>query len=230
MPETALTGAWLLARMGPGWSERPAGCGEMNLFRWWTACLLRAGDRREERVAAACAALAKAGSLSPGRLAASSGAVAGMLAEAGLRSPEALAARLGRAAAALAEQHEGSLERLAAGSPSLEELGGRLVALGPGFGPGSALRFLRPLRDHWAAADEAPLDPAARAAAAHLGWLDASDELEGASALLRRRLADEPDAPPLPSVEDALERLGRAACRRDDTRRCPLGETCPARA
>ncbi|NNL65419.1 MAG: hypothetical protein HKP30_04185 [Myxococcales bacterium] len=61
------------------------------------------------------------------------------------------------------------------------------------------------------------------------GWLDEFDDPETAPGTLRRRLEDTGEAPPLPLVEAALERLGRAACRRNDTRRCPLGEDCPAR-
>jgi len=224
--------AWLRARLGPGWAERVAldpTDGETALFRWWTACVLRAAERREARVDAALAALAERGWLAAGPLAGAGTDLAALLAAAEIRTPEPAAARLARAAAALEARHDGSLERLASGAPSLEELGGRLVWLGPGVGPGTALRFLRPLRDHWAAAEEVPLDAAAQAAAVHLGWLDALDEPETAPHLLRRRLDDEADAPPLPVVEEALERLGRAACRRGNTRRCPLGDACPGR-
>lgn len=234
MRETERSAGWLVERMGPAGAARPgpgpdAG-GEPELFAWWVACLLGAGERREARVEAALAVLRKRGWLSAPALAAAGPALAQALAEVGLRTPEVIAARVARASAALVERHGGSLERLASGGPDLEELGGRLVALGPGLGPGTALRFLRPLRDRWPAADAAPLDPAARAAAVHLGWLDEYDDLEMAPALLRRRLDDEPSAPPLAVVEDALERLGRIACRRRNTRRCPLGERCPARA
>jgi len=233
MPVMDPRGAWLVGRMGPGWPERlgldlDAG-GEPELFVWWAACLLRTGERREERVTRALAGLDEAGWRTPAKLAAAGPSLGEALAEAGLRTPDALAARLVRASAALAGRFGGSLDRLAGGGPDLQELGGRLVALGPGLGPGTALRFLRPLRDRWPAADEAPLDPAALAAAAHLGWLDEHDDLESAPRLLRRRLGDEDDPPPLPRVEDALERLGRAACRRGNTRRCPLAEDCPAR-
>jgi endonuclease III len=225
--------AWLVARMGPATPARlglrPAEGDETDRFGWWAACLLRAGERREARVAAALAAMRQRGWLAAPALAGAGEALARALAEAGLRTPEVVAARLVRASAALVERHAGSLDRLAAGEPELEEVGRRLVALGPGLGPGTALRFLRPLRDRWAAADAAPLDPAALAAAAHLGWLDEHDDLDGAPAMLRRRLADEDGAPTLPDVEDALERLGRAACRRANTRRCPLGDDCPAR-
>jgi len=228
--------AWLLEKMGSGWPEQlglhPADGAEAEWFAWWTACALRAGERgarSEDRAAAALGALRGAGVLAPAKLAASPQMAAAILAGAGLREPEVAAARLARASAALETRFEGSLVRLAAGAPSLEELGGRLVSLAPGLGPGSALRFLRPLRDRLSAADEAPLDPAAHAAAVHLGWLDEHDDLETAPGMLRRRLEDEADAPPLPRVEEALERLGRAACRRSLTARCPLEEACPAR-
>jgi len=219
--------------MGPGWPERLGldldRGGEQEIFFWWAACLLRAGEPREDRVTRALAALPKAGWQTPAKLAAAGPALGEALAEAGLRTPEVLAARLARAAAALAERFDGSLERLASGGLDIEQLGSRLVALGPGLGPGTALRFLRPLRDRWPAADEAPLDPAAWAAAVDLGWLDEHDDLATAASQLRRRLADEDDPPPLSQLEDALERLGRAACRRGNTRRCPLADDCPAR-
>jgi hypothetical protein len=231
--QTQRTAAWLVARMGPAGPARPApgtdSGGEPELFAWWVACLLAAGERRAARVESALAALRTRGWLAAPKLAQAGTALAQVLSEAGLRTPEIVAARLARASAALVERYEGSLERLAAGGPDLEELGGRLVALGPGLGPGTALRFLRPLRDRWSAAADAPLDPAAHAAAVHLGWLDEHDDLEMAPALLRRRLDDEPSAPPLSAVEDALERLGRVACRRRNTSRCPLGDDCPGR-
>ena len=233
MPGTTRSGAWLVEQMGPSWPERLtlrlADGSEDDLFCWWVACLLRAGERREERVDTALARLRDAGWLAAPKLATAGAPLMEALAAAGLRAPDILAARLARASAALVERHEGSLSRLADGSPALEELGGRLVALGPGLGPGTAMRFLRPLRDRWQAADETPLDPAALAAASHLGWLDEYDDLDTAPAMLRRRLSDQDDAPPLPQVEDALERLGRAACRRGNTRRCPLAGECPAR-
>lgn len=224
---------WLLTKTGPSGPERLALTLEPDddaaLLCWFVACGLRAAERREDRVAAAVHALRERGLLSAARLASGGAGLSGPLAEAGIREPEVAAARLARAAAALCERFDGSLSRLAGGAPSLEELGTRLVSLGPGFGPGTALRFLRPLRDVWPAAEEVPLDPAALAAAVHLGWLDEFDDPETAPGTLRRLLEDADDAPSLPRVEDALERLGRAACRRNDTRRCPLAEACPAR-
>jgi hypothetical protein len=233
MPETARSGAWLVERMGPPWTARlglqPESGDEADLFGWWAACLLRAGERRVDRVEAAVAGMRARGWTAAAKLAASGAPLGTVLAEAGLHEPDVLAARLARASATLVERHEGSLAQLARGVDDLETLGTRLVALGPGLGSGTALRFLRALRDLWPAADDAPLDPAALAAAVHLGWLDEYDDLATAPAMLRRRLEDEDAAPPLPAVEDALERLGRAACRRGNTRRCPLAGDCPAR-
>jgi len=238
--ESERTAAWLVARMGPSGPERlglrPGLGDDAERFAWLVACLLRAGERRADRVGAALTGLRERGWLTAPALAAAGATLARALVEAGVRDPEIAAARLSRMATALVERHAGSVDRLAgdadglaAGADGLAEVGARLVALAPGLGPGTALRFLRPLRDLWPAADAVPLDAAARAAAHHLGWLDELDELESAPALLRRRLDDEPSAPPLPIVEDALERLGRAACRRGNTRRCPLADDCPER-
>jgi hypothetical protein len=219
--------------MGPGWLQRlgldPAFGEESDLFGWWVACHLRSAERHEQRATDAWSRLRGAGPLVAGAMAESAPSLGPILAAVGVREPEAVAARLSRGAAALLERFEGSFSRLSGDASSLEEIGTRLVSLGPGFGPATALRFLRPLRDRWPAADEAPLDPAAHAAAVHLGWLDSFDDLDTAPGTLRQRLGGEGDAPPLPIVEEALERLGRAACRRNDTRRCPLGEDCPIR-
>ena len=88
-------------------------------------------------------------------------------------------------------------------------------------------RFLRPLRERWPAAAELPLTPAARAAARHLGWIDASDDLEGEPSALRRALADLGDSLAFSDIESALERLGRRACVRERADRCPLEAICP---
>lgn len=228
-----LSAAAFLRKMGTGWPSRlaldPGAGSETDRFLWLAACLLRAGDRREDRVETALAALASAGLDAAEKVATGGASLTDALAAAELRRPEVLAAQLSRCSAALVEGAGGSLDTLAAEGPSLEELGARLVRLGPGLGPGTVLRFLRALRDRWPAADETPLDPAALAAGAHLGWLDEWDDLEGAPSLLRRRLDDEADAPPLPAVEEALERLGKAACRKGRAARCPLRGACPAR-
>jgi hypothetical protein len=140
-----------------------------------------------------------------------------------------VAQRLARAGRSLAERHGGSLAALAAQAEDLEELGGRLAALASGVGTATVLRFLRPLRDLWPAAAEIPLEPAARAAAVHLGWLAEGADEEGAPAALRAVLLREPEAPPLADVEAALARLGARSCLRQRPDRCPLGARCPAR-
>jgi hypothetical protein len=218
--------------MAPGWPERlgldlDAG-GEADLQAWLVACMLRAHERREAVVERAVARLTEAGLLDPAARADAAGRVADCLEAAGVRRPEVAGARLSRVGAALRTRHGGSLEALAAGALSLEELGGALVGLGPGLGPGTAARFLRPLRIRWTAADGLGLEPTAFAAAVHLGWLDAGDDPDEAPARLRRRLAADAPEVPWTRVEDALGRLGRF-CRRSDTRSCPLGDACPGR-
>ena len=100
-----------------------------------------------------------------------------------------MARRLVRIAAGLTERHAGSLEALAGAADSLEQLGARLASLAPGLGGASVSRFLRPLRDIWPTASDLPLDPAAHAAAVHLGWLEEGQDLEAAPGALRRALA-----------------------------------------
>src|SRR6185436_18680127 len=122
----------------------------------------------------------------------------------------------------------GDLDALAARCDGLDELGSRIAALAPGFGAATVLRFLRPLRDAWSAARETPLAEPARAAAVHLGLLGESEDLEGEPAALFAACAR--DVPELLAidVEAALERLGAAACRRNQAARCPLGADCPS--
>jgi hypothetical protein len=155
--------------------------------------------------------------------------LAGLLAQAARPRAERDAARLLRLARGLRERG-GSLERIAGQAADLAELGEGLVRIAPGFGPAAVLRFLRPLRARWPAAREVPLDPDARAAAVHLGWIAEGSDEEGEPAALAAALASEPEAPPLPDVEAALARLGRAACRRERSQRCPLASDCPRRA
>jgi len=227
---STLTAERLRARMGPGPVERlglDLGGGDAELAAWLWACVIRAGERREAVMERALAALRDAGLADPARLAARAHEAAACLEGAGARRPEVLAARLARTAAALCERHGGSLDDLAAGAEDLEVLGRRLAALGPGVGAGTVARFLRPLRVRWEAAREIPLELAAFAAAVDLGWLDAGDDPGSAAGLLARRFADAAPDVPWPALEDALARLGRHACRRSDTKRCPLGADCP---
>jgi hypothetical protein len=233
MNSTRLGSHALLKQMGP----HPATTLGLDLAqqggpeRWFVAACLIAG-RAPEPVALRAARALAARELD--RLAAiakaGAGAVEAALARAGYPRPEPVAHRLARAGRSLAEHHGGELAALAAQADDLEELGGRLAALAPGIGASTVLRFLRPLRDVWPAAAETPLEPAARAAAVHLGWLAAGEDEEGAPAALRAALLREPQAPPLADIEAALARLGARSCLRQRPDRCPLGARCPARA
>lgn len=222
----------LLERMGPHpWTALGAGLDDEAQIGGWLvlACLLSA-VRAPKRAQGAFAALAERGLDSPSALAsAPAGAAAPSLEANGVARAERVAHQLSRAARALEERHGGSLDGLAGGCESLETLGGRLSALGPGIGRATVIRFLRPLRGRWPAAAELPLDPAARAAAVHLGWIDDSDDLEGEPSALRRALAELPDATAFRDVESALERLGRRACGRERADRCPMQALCPLR-
>jgi endonuclease III len=196
----------------------------------WLIASALASTRTGEADEAAFAALTAAGLAQPVALArAEPRQVVELLAQASRRSAERDAALLVRIATSLAERHAGSLEQLAAGAADLPELGEALVRLAPGFGPAAALRFLRPLRSRWPAAREVPLDPAARAAALHLGWIAEGADEEGEPSALAAALQTRPDAPALWDAEAALARLGRAACRPDRPERCPLQAACPRR-
>jgi hypothetical protein len=197
----------------------------------WLALARLLSERVPEDVAlAAFARLDASPGTSPDVLAAGDpAAIAAVLVESRLRNPEALAHGLCRAASALVESYRGDLEALASGCDGLEELGGRLAALAPGLGVATVLRFLRPLRDAWPAAREAPLAEAARAAAMHLTLIGAGEDLEGEPAALRAACAQHvPGLSPV-DVEAALERLGAAACRSNRAARCPFGADCPVR-
>lgn len=196
------------------------------LFRWWLRACLRTGAD-EKGAARAAAALEAAGLAAPAALADRPDSVAGALREAERRRPEAAAAVLVRAARTLRARHGGSLLRLLAEADDFADAGGRMAALASGVGRATVLRFLRPLRHVHPAAAEAPLDAHAKAAAVCLGWLTDDGDPEGEPAALRAALREEADAPPLADVEAALERLGRAACRRGRASRCPLGPDCP---
>jgi hypothetical protein len=229
---TAVTGAELVARLGPH-PVRQWGLdlgSDADLARWLLAACLLAVRQDEDASAAARASLAAHGLDAPEALARAGAApVAKALAAAGYPKPEITAARLVRASASLLEHHAGSLARLLSGADGLAEAGAALVGLAPGLGPATAAEILRPLRDRFAAAREVPLIAAARAAAVHVGLLRPGEDEEGEPGALRAALAREQAAPDLADVEAALTRLGRAACQRGSTARCPLGSDCPAR-
>ncbi|MDJ0850309.1 MAG: hypothetical protein QNK04_18205 [Myxococcota bacterium] len=202
--------------------------------RWWVAALVLGSGAPEETALRAVRRLAGGGIDEPGALArAASGptAVQGLL-ELGSKRVGPLHARLVRSARALVELAPergagAALEGIAAGSDGLEELGARLVRLAPGVGPATVLRFVRPLREVWAAAADVPLAPASRTAAAHLGWIDPDLDPLVQPRVLRDRHDAEADAPDPIDSEAALERLGGRACRRGRADLCPLGRACP---
>jgi endonuclease III len=199
--------------------------------RWLCVARLASERDAEETKRAAYARLDAEVGAEPSALAAADPErVARCLAAAGLRRPEPIAYGLCRAARALAETFDADLERLAAGCDDLEQLGGRLAALAPGFGRATVLRFLRPLRGVWSAARETPLADTARAAATHLGLIGDDDDLEGEPSALQRALAERAPGVSFADAEGALERLGALACRAGRTQRCPLADACPARS
>ena len=230
---TVLTGAELVARLGPHPASRwglDLGS-DADLAGWLLAACLLAVRQDEDAAAAARAALAAHGLEAPEALARAGAApVAKALAASGYPKPEITAARLVRASASLLEQHAGSLGRLLSAADGLPEAGAALVGLAPGLGPATAAEILRPLRNRFAAAREVPLTAAARAAAVHVGLLRPGEDEEGEPGALRARLSQEDPVPDLADVEAALTRLGRAACMRNATARCPLGRDCPARS
>ncbi len=224
----------LVARLGP----HPASGLGLDLAtaggrgRWWVAALVLGSGAPEEAALRAVGHLARSGLAAPDALAAvEADRLAPLLGEIGRNRLGPLAARLVRSSRALAaagsEEPSAALDAIASRSAGLEELGTRLVRLSPGVGSATVLRFLQPLRDVWASAADVPLAPSARTAALHLGWLDEHADPLVEPALLRERRDEETDAPPLPDVEAALERLGARACRRGRPDRCPLAEACP---
>jgi endonuclease III len=199
--------------------------------RWLVAACLLAGRVDEAVALRGFRSLSAADLASPASISAAGFApVERALSEAGAPQSERTAAKLVRACGALIERHAGSLDALAAGADGTEDLAARLARLAPGIGAATVAAFLRPLRDQWPAAGEVPLSPAARAAAVHVGLLAEGDDEEGEPGALRAALAREPAAPSLADVESALSRLGRKACLRERTDRCPLGAECPARS
>ena len=195
--------------------------------RWLVAATLLSLRGGEAAALAAFRDLQEAGLDSPEALAADVEAVRARLADRGIADAEGLAHRLARLGRALVDCD--GCDALAAESDDLQSLGGRLVRLARGIGANTVTRFLAPLRDCWPAAQELPLSAAAHAAAVHLAILDPGQDEDGEPGALRRMLRDMGDAPELADVEAGLDRLGRAACLRERTRRCPLGDDCPQR-
>ncbi len=170
------------------------------------AACLYSGGAAEALATDAFRALAARDLDTPAALAAAAPeAIARILEQARLPRAEARAGTLVRACRALMERHGGSLARLAADAEGLDELGARIARLARGVGAATVACFLRPLRGLWPAAADLPLSPAAQAAAAHLGLIWTGDL----------------------DLEAALERLGRRACLRGRSERCPLGRDCP---
>jgi len=158
-----------------------------------------------------------------------------LLEDAGCKQPEAAATLLVRASSALMRRHSGSVERLIRDALDLESLGGSLARLARGFGRASVVRFLRPLHERIDVVADLPMEPAAIAAAAHLGYCATDTEPELAASILRKRLAEDAAGaggtrpPPFRDFEWSLDQLGRSACLRERTARCPLGGDCPRR-
>ena len=199
--------------------------------RWLVAACLYGGRVDAEIALAAARALGAASLADPTSIArVRPEALEALLLGAGYPAPDVAARKLWRVCNCLAERYGGSLDSLAAQSEQLEDFAARLAHLAPGFGAASVALFLRPLRDRWVQAREIPLHPAARAAAVHLGLLAEGEDEEGEPGALRAALRDDPAQPSLADAEFALTRIGRVACSRNRTARCPLGDTCPRRA
>jgi hypothetical protein len=207
--------------------------GDAALGRWLLAACLADPRLGEERLLRAWRELELGdGDLTrPTQLASAAPArVVEILRGANHPKPEAAAGLLLRVAGALATQHRGSVEALAAGAEGLEDLAARIARLAPGVGRATVARFLQPLRQRWPAAGDLPLDPAAQAAAVHLGFLRPGQDEEGAPGALWAALRSDERTPALPDLEAALARLGRRACLRGRAERCPVGRDCPLRS
>ncbi len=209
---------------------------DLPCAEWLVASILLRGRVSESAALEAWRRLAKEGLQTPSGIArVGASAVLPLLEEARLAKSEATAAVLYRVCTALVRRHAGSVDVLAAGADGLEDLAQRLAVLGAGFGRAAVLRFLTPLRDRWTPANDLPASAAVCAAARHLGWIGDTQDEEGAPSSLARWLSRnesttgdlEGAPPPLRDVEAALDRLGRAACLRDRTDRCPLAGHCP---
>jgi len=211
---------------------------DATLGRWLVASALLGGRQGEDVALATFRELARSGLLDPGSLAAGDPLVIeGCLERARLRNADRAARLLVRLSEALQTRYHGSMERLAAAADELADLAASLSALAPGYGKAAVMRYLTPLRRHWHVAGDLPASPAVRAAAADLGFIALHEDEESTPARLARLLAnDEPggpaseDVPSLRDLEAALERLGRRACLRGTSGKCPLGAHCPRRA
>jgi endonuclease III len=237
--ESALS---LIAELGPHAATTLGldldAAGDESLAAWLVASVLLGGRTTEAAGVAAWRSLAEAGLAMPDAIARAGFApVRARLEESGLAKSDVTAAVLHRVCSALVERHTGSIDALAAGAGGLEHLAHRLSQLGSGFGKAAVMRFLTPLRERWTAANDLPASAASCAAGRHLGWISELQDEEGAPASLARWLAcNEVDmdgvpgsSPALRDVEAALDRLGRAACLRERSDRCPLGKRCPRR-
>jgi hypothetical protein len=207
---------------------------ETILGEWLCAAILLARPGAEPRALDAFRELSKRGLTAPGAIAAANPlGLEEALIDARLPRPDVTAAVLHRASRSLCETCAGGLTGLAAEAEGMEDLGGRLARLAPGFGRAAVTRFLQPLRECWIAADELPLEPATRAAAVHMGWI--SQAAEDVSAAELRGVLELPATAESPlddglrfrDVEAALTRLGRAACLRRTSDNCLLGSSCP---
>lgn len=195
---------------------------------WWSVAIVLAGAGPEPRGLQASRRLLEQEFSSPASLARADPAnVAAALEALGEARALPVAARLVQSQRNLQERWGGSLEALGTDCDELEELGSRLASLCPGIGASTVLRFLRPLRAVFGAAEATPLLAAAGAAARHLGWGEADDAGAPDALLHHWRQAGEPVA--FRDLEAALERLGSRACLRERPQRCPLEAACPLR-
>ncbi len=232
MADAPLAASDLIARFG-GHPLRELGIDletSDGLGRWLVMACLYGGRVDDEVAGRAVRGLAAAGLADPSQIAGASPEALESLLDAAEYPASAVAARmLWRVGDSLVKRCGGSLDALANQSDQLEDLAAQLASLAPGFGAARVARFLRPLRDRWPVACEISLQPAARAAAQHLGLLREGENEEGEPGALRAALRNDPESPTLTDAEYALARLGARACLRNRTAHCPLDESCPAR-
>lgn len=208
---------------------------DAQLGAWLVACVLLGGRTREDAALAAFGRLrARAAHTPAAACALGPDGLQPLLEASAIPKSEAVAAVLFRVCRGLVRDYEGNVERLARRAESLEDLAARLGRLGAGFGGAGVMRFLTPLRQRWSLAHDLPASPAVAAAAEHLGLVADRSDVESAPAAIARWLRDEHAPPDVPAagvrdVEAALDRLGRAACLRERSDRCPLDAACPRR-